>query len=230
MPTDKRLLQICGILCLTILLLTVWSTRFVPMQDLPQHLFMAWLANHHADPALGLSEYFELRGQLGPYRASFLLQRLLESLAGIEFAAKVMVSLYLALVFCLLLKTQAETRGRHLAWGALLLVPASFHPMYFYGFLNFTLSIPLLMLSLYDLRSMLIHPQTRLGRTRQCAWVLALFLVHPYTLLVYIVLATVTIALPGWAGGRVRPAVGVFAAVALFAARAQQARKAFVLL
>ena len=56
-----------------------------------------------------------MQGMPSVRRASFLLQRLLESLAGIEFAAKVMVSLYLGLVFCFLLKAQAETEDRHLA-------------------------------------------------------------------------------------------------------------------
>jgi hypothetical protein len=190
--SDKLFLQCCCLLAFVLALAVVWKNTFLPMQDLPQHLFMAWVANNYEVEALKLAEIYELRGQLGPYRITYLLQRLFSTLLDPLTAAKLVVTLYLLTVALLVLKIQSEAEGAAPAWASVLLIPASFHPMYFYGFMNFTLAAPVLVLLLLDLKALFGGENTRTPVFRHCALVALLFLIHPYTLLVYLVLATAT--------------------------------------
>ncbi|MEH6608035.1 MAG: hypothetical protein V7696_01605 [Halioglobus sp.] len=190
--SDKLFLQCCCLLAFVLALAVVWKNTFLPMQDLPQHLFMAWVANNYEVEALKLAEIYELRGQLGPYRITYLLQRLFSTFLDPLTAAKLVVTLYLLTVALLVLKIQSEVEGVAPAWASVLLIPASFHPMYFYGFMSFTLAVPVLVLLLLDLRALLLSGNTKAPVFIHCVLVAVLFLIHPYTLLVYLVLATVT--------------------------------------
>jgi hypothetical protein len=193
--SDKLFLQCCCLLAFVLALAVVWKNTFLPMQDLPQHLFMAWVANNYEVEALKLAETYELRGQLGPYRITYFLQRFFSALIDPLTAAKLVVTVYLLVITLLVLKIQSEAEESAPAWASVLLIPASFHPMYFYGFMSFTLAVPVLVLLLLDLKALFRAPNGGMALFRHCALVTLLFLIHPYTLLVYLVLGTATMML-----------------------------------
>ena len=184
---DAIAFRTCLSLGVTIVLLAIWKNTFLPMQDLPQHLYMAWVANNYDDTALGLDQAYLLRDQFGPYRATYLLQRLFSVVASPTASARIIVSLYVILVAALILRLQRSGDDDTVGWAGLLLLPAALHPMYFYGFLNFTLSIPVLLFALLSVRQVLLAGSGR-GLWQQGVWVGLLFLIHPYTLLVHTVL------------------------------------------
>ena len=192
--SDGVILRLSLFTSVLIILAVIWNNTFLPMQDLPQHLYMAWIANNYDNTALGLADMYLLRDQFGPYRATYLLQRLFSFVVEPTTAVRVIVSLYVLLVAALVLNLQHQGDSGLVGWAGLLLVPAALHPMYFYGFLNFTLSIPVLVFALFDFRKLLLAEASR-RLWPQALWITALFLIHPYTLLVHIVLVVASIAL-----------------------------------
>jgi len=213
---DAVILRVSLLVSVVVILVVIWKNTFLPMQDLPQHLYMAWVANNYDTAALGLADTYLLRDQFGPYRATYLLQRLLSVVVEPTTAVRVIASLYVLLVAALVLKLQHLVVSDSVGWAGLLLVPAALHPMYFYGFLNFTLSIPILVFALLDLRKLLLAGSTR-ELWRQGLWVAVLFLIHPYTLLVHIVLVLSSIALLARSRDSLLRGIAVFAfCLALF--------------
>ena len=69
--------------------------------------------------------------------------------------------------------------------------------MYFYGFLNFTLSLPVLALMLLHLHRLLTGPRSVGALLLHGLLVLTLFLLHPFTLQVFMVLAAAMTILVG---------------------------------
>jgi hypothetical protein len=84
---------------------------------------------------------------------------------------------------------EGEMEGSSLPWAALIVLPFVFNPMFYFGFVNFQLALPLILLALRA------HGGWALGRgsLRHGAlnglWLLCLFLAHPYGIAVYIPLA-----------------------------------------
>lgn len=192
---DVKTIHVSGLLLVLILICAIWWNRFLPMQDYPQHLFMAAVANTYDDPSLDWAENFELRGQFGPYRATFLALKALGAVTDIETSGKILATLYVLLVGLLFYRVGHEGGDGIPMWGALLFFPLCMHPMYFYGFFNFTFSIPVLLLTLLDMKTLISSPASWKSAGRHVILQLCLFLLHPYSLLVYIVLAFASIAL-----------------------------------
>ena len=192
---DVKTIHISGLLLVLILICTIWWNRFLPMQDYPQHLFMVEIANTYDDPSLGWAENFELRNQFGPYRATYLAQRALGAVTDVITGGKILATLYVLLVGLLAYRVCNECGGEFPRWGALLFFPFCLHPMYFYGFFNFTISIPVLLLTLLDMRTLISSQASWKSVGRHVILQMCLFLLHPFTLLVYIVLAFASIAL-----------------------------------
>jgi hypothetical protein len=172
-----------------LLLIPIWGNRFVPLQDYPQHLFNAYVGSTYDDPSLNWSEHLRLENPIAPYRLSSYTLRLIAAVTGPETAGKLVLSLYVLLVLLLVYRVRARVGSRRDPWSALLFFPLAFHQMYFFGFLNFILSIPLLLLALLDLEAFVARPLTGKSVLRQGLWSLGLFIVHPFTVSIYIVLA-----------------------------------------
>jgi hypothetical protein len=171
----------------------IWWNRFLPMQDYPQHLFMSVVASSYDDSSMGWSANFELRNSIGPYRGVFLAQNAIGNLVGPEAAGKVVATVYMLLMGLLAHCVYRRNSETGAGWGALLLFPLCLHPMYFYGFLNFTLALPLLLLAVLEMEN-LVKAQFRWQSA--CVYLLlvfSLFMLHPYVLLVQIVLACASV-------------------------------------
>jgi hypothetical protein len=174
----------------------IWSQRFPPMQDYPQHLLQAQMLRVHDNPAFDYNRNFEFH--LRPYYAAFTLAVLLFStVAPIEVAGKLALSLYPVLIAVVVYRLGRRSGARGAPWGALLFFPMAFNQQYFLGNVNFLLSLPLLVLALMDFEELLTGPAGAWPGLRQFLWQAVLFMAHPFTLLAYVGLAAVT-AVAGW--------------------------------
>lgn len=190
---------------LTVIVLTalalfpLWSSRLLPMQDYPQHLLLAQIAATYDQPGMNWKEWYRVDFGFAPYMLWYLAMKPLTLLFGVEVAGKLLLSLYILLISLLALAARRLSPQGHLPWGALLLFPFAFNQLYFQGFANYLISLPLIFLALLDLDS--FAAGFRPGKVAKHGLCLALlFLSHPYSVLVYVALA-VTLAASAKEGG-----------------------------
>lgn len=176
--TDHILFRGAAVLLWLLAVGIVFLVPWPPMQDYPQHLFIAHVNADYGNPAHNWPRFYQAGLHLAPYSAFYLLTAALDRAVGILTAGKIVLCLYLTLIAAVIRQT-ARNRRRP-PWAALLLLPLAFHQMYFMGFTNFLLSIPLLLMTTSRKRPPVIGEAVLAG---------LIFLCHPYTLLVYIVLA-----------------------------------------
>jgi hypothetical protein len=173
-------------LCLT--LWPIWSERFPPMQDYPQHLAQAQIIRAYDNPAFDYNQNFVFH--LRPFYAAFFLATLFFStVAPIEVAGKLALSLYPVLIALVVYRLGKRRGERGSPWGALLLFPMAFNQQYFMGNTNYMLSLPVLVLALMDFEDLLAGPLRAWPVLRQFLWQVALFTTHPFSFLVYCCLA-----------------------------------------
>lgn len=172
-------------------LFPIWAFAYLPMQDLPQHLFITKAVQDIANPAFNFSEYYTLNQTAGSYALFYWLTGLFAQLTNIEFAGKLFVSLYIVLFSLFILAESRDEKATPVPWALLLLFPFLFNPIYYMGFQNYLLSLPLLLFAIRDAERFVSTPVTFITVGRQLLWQLALFLSHPYTCLVFIALASV---------------------------------------
>ena len=180
------LVAVEAFLCLA--LWPIWSQRFPPMQDYPQHLLQAQMLRVHDRPGFDYNQNFVFH--LRPTYAAFTLATLLFStVAPIEVAGKLALSLYPVLIALVALRLGRRFGGRGAPWGALLFFPMAFNQQYFLGNTNYLLSLPLLVLALMDFEDLLAGPLSAWPALRHFVWQAALFIAHPFTFLAYLCLA-----------------------------------------
>ncbi len=187
--------SICAVLLTVVALWPIWAVRFLPMQDYPQHLFVSHILSTFHDPALDWKSHYEVDLGLRPYMLWYVLMLPLARAFGTEAAGKLTFSLYILLVTVLVFG--AARRRSAPAWGALLLYPFAFNQIYFMGFSNYVLSLPILFIAILDLEDLAQRGASVRRCVRHGAYLAILFLNHPYTVLVYGGL-TVAIALAAW--------------------------------
>jgi hypothetical protein len=183
--------HVAAIVLTLLTLFPIWSNRFLGLKDYSQHLFDIYVASTYNDPSLDWAEHFRLDNPIAPYRLTSFAVRALAAITGVEMAGKLFLSVYLLVVLLLVYRLRAWAGSERNPWTTLLLFPLAFHQMYFFGFLNFDLSIPLLVLVLVDLEVFASRPLTARSILRQAMLCLALFFVHPFTALVYVPLSSV---------------------------------------
>ena len=193
--SDRTLIGVVCLLLTALLVAVIWWNDVLPMQDYPQHLYMVAVIDGYHDPANDWAERLEVRNLLAPYRLLYLVHHGLGQYFGVVAAGKVIVSGYILLVGLLALLLIGGREPGGAPWCVLLLFPLSFHPIYYYGFLNFTLSIPVLLIALLHLESMTSGRNHRLRFLAHLLLLFCLLLLHPYTLLVYIALAAASVVL-----------------------------------
>lgn len=185
----EKVLFYASLLVLTaVSLWPIWATRFLPMQDYPQHLFLAQVIATYDDPSYNWKEFYRVDFGIGPYMLWYVAMKMLAGILNIEAAGKILFSLYILLISLLALVSRRLAPKGCLPWGALLLYPFAFNQMYFLGFPNYIISLPLIFLALLDLDS--LSAGFSFGKIlRHGLYLALLFLIHPYSLLVYIVLS-----------------------------------------
>ena len=196
-PASDRLFILCVALLACISLFPIFGLRLLPMQDYPQHLLLSHITATFENPAFNWKEFYEVDLGPRPYMLWYLLMKPLAMAIGVENAGKLLFSAYIALVTLVVAATKRYTGERFLPWGALLLYPFAFNQMYFMGFSNYIISLPLLFIALLDLEKAFRHPLPPLRLALHGVYLLLLLLNHPYTVLVYIVLAVSSVAFSG---------------------------------
>jgi len=183
-PRPERFLWRLAVGALTaIALWPIWSARFPPMQDYPGQVFYAEVLRLHGDPASDFDRYYEFR--FHPVYATFYLTTLaFARVLPIELAGKLSLSIYPALIALLALRLRRRLGGSG-GFGALLLFPFAFNQQYFYGNINYFLSLPLFLFALLDFEEFLEGPLRTRSVVRQAAWQVALVVTHPLSHLVY---------------------------------------------
>lgn len=170
----------------------IWTNRFLPMQDLPFRLFIAHVAATYDDPTLDWHEHFEVMGPIAPYRLSPLLLRVAAAVTDMLTAAQLNLTFYILLIVVAVRHLHTTSPNREAPWGALVLFPLAFHQMYYYGFLDYVLALPVLLVLLVDLDRFAAAPLELKGSVRQALWMVVLFLLHPFAALLHAVLAGVS--------------------------------------
>lgn len=178
-------------------LLPVWLPRHLPLQDLPQHLFIAQVLASYDAPALNWRETYDAALAVGPYASFYAFAAGLGRWLGVDVAARLFFSACLLLTAAAAALAWRRRPSPAAPWPLLLMLPASFSQVWYLGFANYLLSIPLLLLALLALARAPDGPPAPPGRAaataglRLAPWIVLLFLTHPYTLLVFAGLATV---------------------------------------
>jgi hypothetical protein len=172
----------------------VWQFRFPSMQDYPQHLFISYLLSTFNDPSFDWKRHYIVTPKAQPYEAFYYTTKFFALFCDIETSGKLFISLYIILVAALVVKASRslDTLQRP-PWGLLLLFPFSFSQIYFLGFTNYLISIPLLFLALFDLDRFVSCPLSIWSVSRHLLYQLLLFVTHPFTALLYLVFASVRI-------------------------------------
>jgi len=175
---------------LTILgLAAIWYPRFPAMQDYPQSLFMAHVVSSFTDTGFNWSAYYRPNQQIGPYSLFFMMVSLLAKIVPVEVAGKVFISLAVCLTTVFIYVWNRSHATDHPAWSILLLFPFLFSQVYYMGFVNYLISIPLLFLALL-VHEKLVKQGGNAGTIiSYLALLIVLFLSHPYTILVFIILS-----------------------------------------
>lgn len=176
----------------------IWGVRFLPMQDYPQHLFISKVLATYNEPAYNWHEHYTVDLRPTPYSLSYIFKNLIARIFGLETAGRIFLSLSVGFITLLvaLLRKRHGTAGE--PWPLLLLFPFLFNQIYYMGFENYLISIPILYLCFEHLDRFAERKISAKSITIHSLLLVFLFAAHPYTLLVYIVfgLATASIRLP----------------------------------
>jgi hypothetical protein len=169
----------------------IWSVRFLPMQDYPEHLLQIDMLSHRSDPAFDYAKHFDFHLRLAPYVTFYAITLFLSAVLPIEIAGKVSVSLYILAVTLLVMRLARRSGASSAPWGLLLFFPFAFNQQYFQGNINYFYSLPLLVFALLDHEDISRKPLSFWQLCRHLLWQLLLFFTHPLTFVIYILLAGV---------------------------------------
>jgi hypothetical protein len=167
------------------------------MQDYPAHMAQIHMLSHRNDPALDYRQHFDFSLRLAPYVTFYAITLPLSAAVPIEVAGKVSVSLYIIAVALLVIKLERRFQATFAPWGLLLFFPFAFNQQYFQGNINYLYSLPLLIFALLDHEDISKKPLSIWLLCRHLLWQLSLFFTHPFTFVIYILLAGVG-ALLSW--------------------------------
>lgn len=188
---DKRVWLVAVVIFTLVALYPIWSVRFLPLQDYPEHLLQTHMLSHQNDPAFDYREHFDFNLRLAPYVTFYAITLLLSAAMPIEVAGKVAVSLYILAVALLVIRLERRLKANFAPWGLLLFFPFAFNQQYFQGNINYFYSLPLLVFALLDHEDISKRPVSIWLSCRHLLWQLSLFLTHPFTVVIYILLAGV---------------------------------------
>ncbi|MBL4821369.1 MAG: hypothetical protein JKY98_10340 [Gammaproteobacteria bacterium] len=188
--SGQRLFVIAVLFLSGLSLLAIWYPRFPAMQDYPQHLFTAYVISTFEGGIFNWSDYYYIEDSAGPYSLFFLIVVPLAKLLPIEIAGKVYISLVLGLIVALVFVWNFAREKDYPSWSLLLLFPVFFSQMYYMGFTNYLISIPILFFILFVHERVTFESINKYMAAAYLLLMCALFLSHPYSILVYIVLAS----------------------------------------
>jgi hypothetical protein len=140
MAGQERAFRASFAVCAAAALVPLWSVKYLPMVDLPQHAAQVSIWQHLHDPDFGFAGRFEVH-LATPYLATYALVRALAAVVPLRVALQLVVSLA---VVGLPLSLLAFFRRKSVsAWWSLLGFPLAFGYAFRWGFLPFVVGLPL---------------------------------------------------------------------------------------
>jgi len=120
----------------------LWTTRFLPMTDLPQHLGLIWILHNLNDPSFRFHEYFAVRPGLRPYGGYYWVADILTYLMPLETANRLLLTAYAAgLAGSAVWLARAAGRSR---WLALFALPLTCSYEFYVGFVSHLAAVALM--------------------------------------------------------------------------------------
>jgi len=173
---------------------------YLPMTDLPQHLAVASILEHGDDPAFGFGDWYVVDWFRTPYVLPYALAIAFGTPAGLAGCRRIVG--FLSIVATPLGVLAVLRAAGKPGWLALLALPFVYGRTFFWGFVNFDLSIGLALLAF----ALYVSPRVSIRRDiALAAAVLAAALCHLYGLVLVGVLVTAFGALGGWPLLKARP-------------------------
>lgn len=124
----------------------LWSARYLPIQDLPQHLAAIRVMHSYSNPAFDFAPHFELQLAHTQYLLYYVTVDLLSYVLDLELAnLLVLVSAVFATPYAIRALLRAQGRDE---WLALLALPLAYHAHLLLGFVNFVWAIAILFFGL----------------------------------------------------------------------------------
>src|SRR5262245_47862003 len=96
-PLKRRNILVLALI-LAEILSVIWYFKYLPMVDLPQHLFTAQVLTHYNDPSTAYDQFFTKKLPWNPYASYFWFLIALEPLMGVLNATRLYLSLALVLM------------------------------------------------------------------------------------------------------------------------------------
>jgi len=188
--TDNKLFILSVLIFTGLGVAVIWIPRFPAMQDYPQHLFMAYVLSEYNNPAFNWNQLYNVNWLWGPNNLFYLIVSSLSLLVPIEYAGKLFLSLSLILTTTFIFSWNHFRFREPPPWSLLLLFPFFFSQIFYLGFTNYLISIPILFLLLLTHHIFVEAKLNFITGTAYLFLACLLFLAHPYTILVYIVLSS----------------------------------------
>jgi hypothetical protein len=132
-------------LCLIVAVVPLWSSRALPLVDLPQHLHLISVLERLDDTSTLYPEVFARRPELTPYLGYYYTVRALALVMPLELANRLFLSAYVmgvALSLAFLLNSLKRP-----SFPALLALPFAYGDSFFWGFINYCAALPLSLLT-----------------------------------------------------------------------------------
>ena len=176
-PHDSHAASWLTLAAIVVLGLPTLVFSYLPMTDLPQHLAIASILEHHGDPSFGFATHYSVDVFHTPYLLPYALMLAFGKLMPLTAAMHVVVFLsVIAYPVGVLLLLRAAGKP---SWLALLALPLVYNRALFWGFINFNLSIGLAIAAF----AFAIDPRrSRLRTAVQVVLVAASILSHIYGL------------------------------------------------
>ena len=133
-------------LILAEILVVIWYFKYLPMVDLPQHLFTAKVLTHYTDPTTAYDQFFTKKFPWNPYASYFWFLMALEPVIGVLNATRLYLSLGLVLTivaFAMWLREVLPDRQALTVPATMLLLGLFFYV----GLINYLFSIPFMFFS-----------------------------------------------------------------------------------
>ena len=146
-PTN-RYIVLLFIFVLLIFLLPIWSFKYMPFQDNPNHLLSIHIINNIHNPNFDYAKYFKIDFSIfKPYELFFVVMIILTKIFPLLIAEKIFLTLYIILFALSFLLTVKIISKENIFISSIVLLFINNYFM-FMGFYQFLLSIPIFFFAL----------------------------------------------------------------------------------
>ena len=160
------------IACSIAALVPLWTVKYLPMVDLPQHLAQVAIWMHIKDPAWGFGEQYGLNF-MSPYLLGYVLIRVAAVFFDLDVAAKLVISVAVLGTPLALHRLLVRCGGDR--WWSLVGFLLAFGFGFYWGFLNYILAVPLGLLLLAESHEFRRCPSAKNGAIVAAQWRRAVF-------------------------------------------------------